>query len=396
MKIGIVTETYPPETNGVALTVHDLVQGLRSRGHHVQVVRPRQAHEPRTGSGTDTMCVPGASLPKYPGLRFGLPAGRRLVRAWRGQRPDALYVATEGPLGISAMRCARRLGIPAVTGFHTRFDHYAEHYGVAWLAPLMRRHLRRFHRRARATLVPTRALAHELTVQGIDNAQLLPRAVDTVQFDPRHRDEDLRRAWGVSDDQPVVLYVGRIAPEKNLDLAVRAFQAMQRHRPDLRYIWVGDGPARAELEQAHPEFRFLGLQHGEALARSYASADLFVFPSRSETFGNVVLESLASGLPVVAFDTGAAGEHLRNGYNGYTAADGDEAGFIAACEQWMREAHPGPMRAHARTSVEGLRPEAVVAAFERILLGATSGRPTRRQARQPGYSGRPGDHGARS
>lgn len=205
MKIGIVTETYPPETNGVALTVHGLVHGLRGRGHQVQVVRPRQACEARTDEESDTLRVAGADIPRYPGLRFGLPAGRQLLRAWRGQRPDALYVATQGPLGVSAMRCARRLGIPAVTGYHTRFDQYAGHYGLPWLAPLVRGHLRRFHRRARATLVPTRALADELAALGIDNARVLPRAVDTAHFHPQRRDPDLRRSWGVDAQAPVML-----------------------------------------------------------------------------------------------------------------------------------------------------------------------------------------------
>jgi glycosyltransferase involved in cell wall biosynthesis len=396
MNIGIVTETYPPETNGVALTVHDLVRGMRARGHRVQVVRPRQQHEPDLCTDEDTVRVRGAGIPGYPGLRFGLPAGRRLLRTWRRQRPDALYVATEGPLGVSAMRSARRLGVPAVTGFHTRFDHYAGHYGVAWMAPLVRRHLCRFHQRAKATLVPTAALERELAGLGIDNTQLLPRAVDAVQYAPRRRDAGVRQAWGVQGDAPVMLYVGRIAAEKNLQLAVRSYRAMQRHHPDLRYVWVGDGPARAELERKHPEFVFLGMQHGEELARSYASADLFVFPSRSETFGNVILEALASGLPTVAFDSGAAGEHVVHGHNGYLADDGDETGFIAACEQMIRGDRYRDMRASARASVAELQPESVIAGFERILLGAGSGPDTRRLARHPGFSGRPRDHGART
>lgn len=152
MRYAIVTETYPPELNGVALTVHGLETGLRARGHQVDVVRPRQSADT---AATDALLVRGASLPRYPGLKFGLPATHRLVRHWRSTQPDAIYVATEGPLGWSAMRAARRLGIPVATGFHTRFDQYLPDYGAAWLQGTALRWMRRFHNQAEATLVPT-------------------------------------------------------------------------------------------------------------------------------------------------------------------------------------------------------------------------------------------------
>lgn len=367
MKIGIVTETYPPETNGVALTVQGLLEGLREAGHDVQLVRPRQAHESAASAPAGMLCVPGATLPGYAGLRFGWPATRQLMRVWGAWQPDVVYVATEGPLGHSALRCAERLGIPVTTGFHTRFDHYARHYRLGWLAPLVRRHLRRFHRRGRATLVPTRALAAELQAMGIDNARLLSRAVDTGQFAPQYRDPALRRQWGVADDVPVMLYVGRIAAEKNLDLALRAFAAMRASVPNLHYVWVGDGPERAALERAHPECIFMGMQHGADLARCYASADLFVFPSRSETFGNVILEALASGLATVAYDCGAAREHIRDGHNGYRVQEGDEAAFLDACVHLVRDGRYRDMRASARASVVMLSPDAVIADFDCIL-----------------------------
>ncbi|MBB6184646.1 glycosyltransferase family 4 protein [Oleiagrimonas soli] len=393
MHIGIVTETYPPETNGVALTVQSMVQGLRARGHSVHLVRPRQRDE---ADADDTMLAPAAAIPGYATLRFGWPVDRRLKRAWRARRPDAIYVATEGPLGACALRCARRLGIPATTGFHTRFDHYATHYGLGWLTPLVRAYLRRFHRRAAATLVPTDALARELRTLGVENVRLLHRAVDTVQFDPVHRDDELRAQWGASERTPVMLYVGRIAPEKNLQLAIHAYYAMRQRCPDLRYVWVGDGPAREAVQRAHPEFVFMGMQHDEALARCYASADVFVFPSRSETFGNVILEALASGLPTVAFDSGAAHEHVRSGHNGYLIDDGDEAAFTAACVKLIRDERYRDMRASARGSVAALNPDAVIADFETLLLGVHASGRAPRQARALGFTGHPRDSGART
>ncbi len=368
MRIGIVSETWPPEINGVALTVHGLAAGLAAHGHAVDVVRPRQAQQTVADPQFETLFTRGVALPRYPGLRFGLPAGDAMRERWTEQRPDAIYVATEGPLGWSALRTANALRIPVATGFHTRFDSYASHYGLRWLTPVVRNHLRRFHRRAVATLVPTEALAQELTSLGVDNARVLRRAVDTQLFHPGRRDPALRAQWGVDAGTPVMLYVGRIAPEKNLDLAVQAFRAAQRKQPAMRYLWVGDGPARAALQAAHPDFIFAGMQRGEALARHVASADLFPFPSLSETFGNVILEALASGLPVVAYHEGAAREHLRDGYNGYRIAPGCEAEFV---EVTVRLAsNPGLLRhmgRRAHESMARLSPERVIREFETVL-----------------------------
>lgn len=372
MRVSLVSETYPPEINGVALTVRDLAHGLAARGHAVQVVRPLrpdQIPEP----GLVTLGVPSVALPRYPGLRLGLPAGARLRRAWRTTPPDVIYVTTEGPLGWSALRAARRLGIPACTGFHTRFDNYAAHYGAAWATPLVLAYLRRFHRRAAATLVPTRALAQELAGLGIDNVCILRRAVDTALFNPGRRDPQLRDAWGVDGDAPVALYVGRIAQEKNLDLAVRAFRALQARVPEARFVWVGDGPVRAELAKTNPDFLFAGMRTGKDLARHYASADLFLFPSLSETFGNVTLEAMASGLAVVAFDHGAAHEYLADGIGGMRVRASDTRGFVGATYAiGVDPVLRATMGRNARLRVEALSPESVVADFESRLKRLTS------------------------
>jgi glycosyltransferase involved in cell wall biosynthesis len=368
MRIGIVSETYPPEINGVALTVHGLVAGLAARGHSIDLIRPRQSQPFLDEAGIDVLELRGGALPRYPGLRFGLPAGRTLRQHWSQQRPDAVYVATEGPLGWSAMRAAGRLGIPLSSGFHTRFDNYASHYGLGLLTPLVRSYLRRFHQRAAATLVPTDALARELHAMGITNARLLRRAVDTQLFHPNRRDEALRACWGVDAATPVVLYVGRIAPEKNLELAVQAFRAIRQKVPQARYVWVGDGPARDALQAAHPDFIFAGVQRGEALARHYASADLFPFPSLSETFGNVIIEALAAGLPVVAYAEGAAREHLADGVNGYCVAPGNAQAFIeAAAKLANNPALIRHMGRAARAGMAGLSPDAVIRDFETLL-----------------------------
>ncbi len=365
MRYAIVTETYPPEVNGVALTVHGLELGLRARGHRVEVVRPRQADEI---SGEETVLVRGAALPRYPGLKFGLPATQRLTRHWQDAPPDAIYVATEGPLGWSAMRAARRLGIPVATGFHTRFDEYLSDYGAAWLQGTALRWMRRFHNQAQATLVPTRELQQFLRDSGFERVQLLARAVDALQFDPQRRDAALRADWGIEGEGFAAIYVGRIASEKNLPVAVRAFRRLQQVRPKARFVWVGDGPMREKLARENPDFIFCGVQRGDALARHFASGDLFLFPSRSETFGNVTLEAMASGVATVAFDYGAAREYLRDGITG-AAVDSDEAFIEAAIRLADNDSLRRSMGTTAAHTMKKLHPDKVVGDFEAMLLG---------------------------
>ena len=372
LHVALVTETYPPEVNGVALTVNGLEYGLRRLGHDVSLVRPRQAGNDAPHAAIDSsarqVLVPGAAVPRYPGLNFGWPAKRRLRTLWQAHRPDAVYVATEGPLGWSAVRAARELGIPVATGFHTRFDDYIARYGAAFLSPLAFAWLRRFHNLADATLVPTQELATFLRARQFTRVELLARAVDTTMFDPAHRRHGLRASWGVAHDDLAVIHVGRIAPEKNLELAVRAYRAIQQRHPRARFVWVGDGPSRAALQAANPDFLFVGTQRGDALSAHFASADLFLFPSLSETFGNVTLEAMASGVATVAFDYGAAHEHLRDGEHGRSITRGDADGFIEAALQLADNAglrqRMGPS---ARAAVAALSPDAVCDNFASLL-----------------------------
>jgi glycosyltransferase involved in cell wall biosynthesis len=307
-------------------------------------------------------------LPRYPGLRFGLPAHRRLHRHWSAQRPDVLYIATEGPLGLTALGAARRLGIPVSTGFHTRFDDYARHYGFGFLTPIVYAYLRRFHNRADATLVPTAELATFLETNRFRNVRLLRRAVDTKLFHPKQRDPALRREWQLGAGDLAVIYVGRIAPEKNLVLAVSAFRAIQTQHPSARFVLVGDGPARRSLSTAHPDFIFAGVRRGADLARHYASGDLFLFPSVTETFGNVTLEALASGVPVVAYDYGAAREHMRAADVGACVTLHDRELFVAAAVALANdEPRRLRLRESARAAVESLDPASVASSFAELL-----------------------------
>ncbi|MGB9090315.1 MAG: glycosyltransferase family 1 protein [Pseudomonas farsensis] len=338
MRITLVSETFPPEINGVANTLGRLSDGLRSHGHQVELVRPRQPSDSATAHTDDLLLCRGWPVPGYPGLQWGELSMHTLWRRWRRQRPDVLYIATEGPLGLSALRAARRLGIPVVSGFHTNFAQYCGQYGLGLLTRMLTHYLRWFHRRTAITLVPSASQHMELERRGFERLGLMARGVDACLFSPARRSVALREQWGLGEDDIALLYVGRIAAEKNLALLRPCLLQLQKTYPQrrMRLIVVGDGPLRTNLEQQWPDTLFCGAQRGEVLAEHYASGDMFLFPSLTETFGNVVLEALASGLAVVAYDEAAAAQHIRHGHSGALAMPGDQAAFIdAAC--WLLE-----------------------------------------------------------
>lgn len=376
LQLSLISETYPPEINGVANTLGHLARGLAERGHHVQLVRPRQADERPSNDGLHSqVLVSGWPLPGYPGLQWGRSALHKLLRQWKRQRPDVIYIATEGPLGLSALRAARRLAIPVISGFHTNFQLYGEHYGYGFLTRLLIGYLRWFHNRSLFTLVPSQSQRIELQRRGFDRLSVLSRGVDSELFHPARRCAALRQEWGLEDQDIAVLHVGRLATEKNLQLLVETFETLCRRHPDkrLKLILVGDGPQASALRQQLPDALFCGLQRGETLARHYACGDLFVFPSLSETFGNVVLEALASGLAVVAFDQAAAAQHIRHGHNGVVAMPGDEPAFIdAACALLEDEERLRSLRLNARWHASKQGWNSIIDSFEQHLRHASN------------------------
>ena len=328
LRIAVVTETYPPEVNGVALSAARFVDVLRQRLHEIQLVRPRQSSSDRP-SGLQEILTHGVPIPRYPDLRMGLPATGKLVRLWSRARPDVVHVLTEGPLGWSAVRAARKLNLPLVSDFRTNFHAYSTHYGIGWLSRHILSYMRRFHNRTLFTLVPTEALRAELSTAGFENLRVVSRGVDTGLFNPARRSAALRAGWGVGPSDPVLVHVGRIAAEKNMGTVLAAYAAARAQSPRARLVLVGDGPARAEVQARCPDAILTGTRRGEDLATHYASADVFLFPSLTETYGNVTLEALASGLAVVAFDYAAAAETIRHEYNGLLAPKGDARAFSA-------------------------------------------------------------------
>ena len=377
LHIALVTETFAPEINGVANTLGHLCDGLRARNHRVQLIRPRQSADGNQRSSDDLMLCRGWPLPGYPGLQWGLTSTHRLTRRWCQHPPDVVYIATEGPLGLCALRVARRLGITAVTGFHTNFQQYLRQHGLTLFTRALTHYLRGFHNRSAMTLVPSASQRVELERRHFERLELLPRGVDSQLFSPAKRQNALRQSWGLRENDIALLYVGRLAPEKNLDALKRCFDELQARYPARRFklIVVGNGSKRASLEASLPEAIFCGQQSGEALACHYASGDVFLFPSLSETFGNVVLEAQASGLGVVAYDEAAAGLHIRHGYNGVLAMQGDEYAWIeAAC--WLLD-DPETLRTlrlNARRHASRQSWTGIVEQFENQLQQARQGR----------------------
>jgi len=374
--ICVVTETYPPEINGVALTLANLVKGLLARGHTVSVVHPgphnaSSSNEIGPRSYSEPIPVRGLPLPGYDGLQFGVPAQRRLRRSWTPNRPAAVYVATEGPLGWSAVRAARSLGIPVVSGFHTNFHAYCKHYGVGWLQSVALRYLRWFHNQTDCTLVSNEALRAQLQRAGFNNVSILERGVDSQRFTPQRRCAELRRQWRVSDLDIVLVYVGRIAAEKNLGVAIEAYREMKRFSDNIRFVLVGDGPLRRVLQREHKDLIFAGMQTGDQLARCYASADLFLFPSETETFGNVTLEAMASGLAVIAYNYAGAKLHITHGETGVLVPFGNAKDFVAsACGLGRDPQALRRIRRQAREYVTHLSWSRVVEKFETLLMDA--------------------------
>jgi glycosyltransferase involved in cell wall biosynthesis len=311
LRVAICTDTFPPQVNGVARTLERLADAIEARGGCACVLTVQDPEaEAERASPRDVTRLPSVPYARYPQLRIAAPSSRDATALFTRFRPTLVHVATPFGVGLGACRAARALQLPLVTSYHTHFASYLRHYrlpafdGVAWS------YLRWFHNSGRRTYAPTEVTRAELEERGFRGTAVWSRGVDRQRFHRRFRSHDLRGSLGVSQDQLIVLYVGRLAPEKNIPVlfdAVRQLSAEVAAR--LRLVVTGDGPSLEELRAIAPRgTHFTGRLDGEALSRMYASADLFVCPSTTETFGNVVLEAMASGVPVLAPDRGATTE----------------------------------------------------------------------------------------
>jgi glycosyltransferase involved in cell wall biosynthesis len=370
VNIAIVTETFPPEVNGVAMTFGVIARELSRHEHSVTVYRPKRpdlAQRVRRELFAEVP-LPGIPIPGYPQLRMGLPARSRLKRIWQAAPPDIVHVATEGPLGASAVSAALALQIPVTSSFHTNFHAYTKHYGYGVLRQPVLAWLRRVHNRTRRTYAPTAELCAELSANGFHHVAVMSRGVDTRDFHPDRRCAELRAEWGATPDTPVVLHVGRMAAEKNYELLFCAYAAMRAANPKTIFVLAGEGPLRARLERQHPECIFVGFFSRQEIGRYYASADIYIHASRTETFGNVLTEAMASELAVAGFDYAAAKQFLVHGINGLSVAYDDAVGLIDAAvllatDDFLRL----QLRRAARPAVERQSWETVIGRFESEL-----------------------------
>ena len=361
MRVSLVTETYFPQVNGVSRTLGQLVRSLTGRGDLVQLIHPDYGV---AAVGENVHLVRSISLPFYKELHLPMPPFGAVHRAIDGFRPEIVHIATEATLGLSVLRHVLRRKVPTVSSFHTNFDQYSDHYRVGWSKGTIWRYLRWFHNRTLETYVPSRATIADLESRGFERLALWPRGVDSTLFRPdRPGRAAVRQALGFGDDQVVVGYVSRIAAEKNINYLVDALEAVAAARPRARFLFVGDGPARADLERRMgPHARFVGYRSGDDLADHYAAADLFAFSSLTETFGNVVLEAMASGLPVVALRAGGVGDTVRPGETGLLIDPGaPPADFSAAVLRLIDDA---PLR---RRTADSARAYALSQSWPEIM-----------------------------
>lgn len=354
------------------MTNQRLVRGLLQKGHGVQLIKPRRADcLPPESPGQRIHEVFGIPIPNYQGLKMGLPYPGELEQLFEASAPDVIHIATEGPLGFSALRAAKKLGIPVSSTFHTNFQDYCEDYGAAFAGRAMMAYLRWFHNACSLTTVPDPSLIQRLESEGVRNLEMLGRGADTTLFNPKKRDVGLRRSWGAGDADLVALYVGRAAAEKDIPLSLEAWATAKEASPNLKMVVVGDGPVRKRLEAKWPDVLFAGMRYDDDLARHYASADLFIFGSTSETFGNVVIEAMASGLAVLTYDYAAGHQFIRSGESGFLVPLDDRRAFIAQCKQSV--GLPVLLKAlgrAARQTVESYPWQKTIDRFEDLLLQA--------------------------
>jgi UDP-2,3-diacylglucosamine pyrophosphatase LpxH/glycosyltransferase involved in cell wall biosynthesis len=361
MRIEFVTDTFPPDVNGVAMTLGRLTQCLKDRGHYVHVIHTGDQCE------SGQTAKQAVTLPGYKEVRVGLPSPIKLRKRWKRKRPDAVYVATESPLGVSAIKAAREMGIPVAAGFHTNFHQYFSKYKLANMEKPAMSYLKHVHSKANMTMAPSLDAVAMLEQEGFSKVKLLGRGVDVSQFSPEKRSSELREEWGVEGDAPVAIIVGRVAAEKNLDFAMSVIEEMRLIEPKLRAVVVGDGPVCESLAAKHDDVHFVGMKQGEELAQYYASSDILLFPSETETFGNVLLEGMASGLVTVSYDYAASSIYIKDGENGLNAELGDEAEYQAKAIQSLKCLHGGEMAKKAIESIKEQSWEKVTSDFERHL-----------------------------
>ncbi|MFW5802957.1 MAG: glycosyltransferase family 4 protein [Verrucomicrobiota bacterium] len=354
MRITLASETFFPQVNGVSRTLEQLVAFLNHSGDQVQLLAPcYKQGAPQSAALSSMHAYPAWQLPFYREIHLPL-CSRKTVQSHIEQfNPDVVHVATEGPLGYKALRIAKNMRLPLVTSYHTNFSQYMQCYGAAILSGGLWKYLRWFHNSGECTLCPSDSIREILAEKRFNNLIVWGRGVDCQQFNPDKRSEDIRRELGVEPGEQLLAYAGRVANEKNLTMLIDAFQTLPE-TVKAKLAIIGDGPIREKLRhRSDQRILYPGYKHGEELATLYASCDLFVFPSLTETFGNVMLEAMAAGLPVLAYNVPGPKDVVRHGQTGALVDEVSSPALADALLELLAKPHElAAMATAARTHAE--------------------------------------------
>ncbi len=336
MKIAIFTDTFAPDVNGVAKTLKRFTNYLDNKGLEYRVFAPESTNKDLFSSQVHRF----ASLPffLYPECRLALPNMLSVKAELLKFKPDLIHVATPFNIGLCGLHYAKKLDIPVVGSYHTDFDKYLEYYDLQFLTKVLWSYMRWFHRPLRKIFVPSTDTQNHLNKHGFTNTAIWPRGVDCSVFYPRTSSQILKNKFNIKEKH-ILTYVGRLAPEKDVALLPKIQSSLPPSiRHDVHWLIVGDGPLKQELHKNAPDnMSFAGFQSGQNLAEIYAGSDVFVFPSATETFGNVVLESLASGTPVVGANAGGVKTIIKQGVTGHLCNQNDAVSFASAITSLLED-----------------------------------------------------------
>ncbi len=349
MRVALFTETFLPKVDGIVTRLKHTVDHLQRLGEQVLVFSPDGGLTEYKGA--KIYGVSGFPLPLYPELKLALPRPS-IALAVQRFKPDIIHIVNPAVLGLSGLLCSKFYNIPLVASYHTHLPEYLQHYGLGMLEGVLWELLKAAHNQAALNLCTSTAMVKALSSRGIERTDLWQRGVDTEMFQPSLASREMRsRLSQGNPDAPLLLYVGRLSAEKEIDRIKPVLAAI----PNARLALVGDGPYRQALEKhfADTPTHFVGYLQGKELGAAFASADAFVFPSRTETLGLVLLEAMAAGCPVVAARSGGIPDIVEDGVNGYLFDPADERGAIAATQRLLANADEREaLRRHARQEAE--------------------------------------------